>query len=149
MHRKVAAALLAVLALGVAGCGGSERTLTRADLVRQVELACRAGQQEMQRQGSARGLTGAAATAHFLDAVLAAQHVVVDRIRDYAGSGDAKTDFADFKQAMQQRLAVFERVHRAGTADLRRAIAAEQAQAEALTRRVQESARRLGIEGCT
>ena len=38
MHRKVAAALVAAFALaGVAGCGGSEETLTSAELVRQVE----------------------------------------------------------------------------------------------------------------
>lgn len=148
MHRKVAAALLAVLALGVASCGGSEqRTLTRAELVRQVELACRAGQAEMQRQPRATG-SGTAGTAHFLAAVLAGQRVVVARIKDYAGSGDAKADFADFKQAMQQRLALFERLARGGTANLRSGIAANQAQANALSTQIERSTQSLGIRGC-
>jgi len=142
MHRKVAAALVAVLALGIASCGESGRTLTRAELVRQVEAACREGQLATQQQGRARS------TAGFLTAVVAGQRVIVARIKDFNGSGEAKSDFAAFKQGVQQRLALFQRFQSTGGAGLQRAIAQVQAEAEAITRRVHDAATRLGIEGC-
>ncbi len=142
MHRKVAVALVAALALGIASCGESGRTLTRAELVRQVDAACRQGQQEMQRQGRGSG------TATFLTAIVEGQRVVVARIKDFNGSGEAKSDFADFKQGVQQRLALFQRVQSSGSAGLQRAIRAAQAEAESLTRRVQGAATRLGLQGC-
>ncbi len=147
MYRKVAAALVAVLALGVASCGESGKTLTRADLVRQVEAACRQGQQVTQQRGRASGRSGESVA--FLTALVVGQRVVVARIKDFNGSGEAKSDFAAFKQSMQQRLALFERVQSAGSAGIQRAIRAVQAEAEAVTRRLQAAATRLGLEGCS
>ena len=143
MHRKVAAALVAALALGIASCGESGKTLTRADLVRQVDAACRQGQQAAQQRGRARGSTT------FVTAIVAGQSVIVARIKNLNGAGDAKSDFATFKQSMQQRLALFQRVQSAGSAGLQRAIRAVQAEAEAVTRRLQDAAGRLGLEGCS
>lgn len=147
MHRKVAAALVAALALGVASCGESGRTLTRAELVRQVEAACRQGQQETQQKARASGRSESTAT--FLAAILAGQRVIVARIKDLNGAGEAKSEFADFKQGVQQRLDLFQRVQSAGSAGVLRAIRAVQAETEAITRRVHDAATRLGIEGCT
>ncbi len=149
MHRKVAAALLAVLALGVTSCGSGDKTLSRAELVRQVELACKEAQRSVQRQQSTSRATGGEATVHFLDAVLAGQRVIVARIKHYDGSGEAKADFATFKQAVQQRLVLFERVRAAGAARIQTAIRSAQREAEALALRIQDSASRLGIQGCT
>ncbi len=146
MHRKVAAALVAALALGIASCGESGRTLTRADLVRQVEVACTQGQRVTQQQSRASGRAHSMAT--FLAAIIAGQRVVVARIKDLNGAGEAKSDFADFKQGVQQRLALFARVQSAGSAGLQRAIRAAQAEAEAVSRRVHDAATRLGLEGC-
>ena len=147
MHRKVAAALVAALALGIASCGESGKTLTRADLVRQVEAACRQGQQVAQQQGRASGRSGGPTT--FVTAIIAGQRVIVARIKNLNGAGDAKSDFATFKQSMQQRLALFQRVQSAGSAGLQRAIRAVQPEAEAVTRRLQDAAGRLGLEGCS
>jgi len=149
MHRKVAAALLAVLALGVTSCGSGDKTLSRAELVRQVEVACREAQRSVQRQQSASRSAGGEATARFLDAVLSGQRVIVARIKHYDASGEAKTDFATFKQAVQQRLALFERVRAAGSGRIPAAIRAVQREAEALALRIQDSTTRLGIQGCS
>ncbi len=145
MQRKVAAAIVAALALALVSCGESGKTLTRAELAKQVEAACKSGTQAAQRQGRAGGSTG---PTHFLTAIVAGQRVIVARIKDLNGAGEAKSDFAAFKQGMQQRLAMFERVQSAGSAGLQRAIRAAQAEGEAITRRVQAAASRLGIQGC-
>lgn len=147
MHRKVAAALVAVLALGIASCGSSEKTLTRAQLVSRIELACRQGQQAMTRPGrEVRGRAGE--QGRFVSAVLAGQRVVLERIDSVTTSGSAKSDFAVLKQGMKQRLALIERVHKAGRANLQNAIRAVQGQAEAVSRRVQAAEKALGVTGC-
>jgi hypothetical protein len=146
MHRKVAVAIAAVLALGVASCGGSEKTtVTRAELVRQVELACRDGQRESQRQmrgARAGGRSG------FIDAVLAGQRVIVDKIDDFETSGPAKADFEDFQSGMQARLDAIERIAAVDGADQPRAMRAAQPEIEAAGRKTTAAARNLGIEGC-
>jgi hypothetical protein len=148
MHRKVAAALVAVLALGIASCGGSEQTtLTRAELVRRVELACREGQLEGQRQ--TRASRGANDRSTFIEAVLASQRTIMDKVDDFTASGAAKTDFDTFKAGLQTRLDGIERIASADRADQQRMIRAEQARLEAAGRRIQEAARDLGIEGCS
>lgn len=147
MHRKVAAALVAVLALGIASCGSSEKTLTRAQLVSRIELACRQGKQAMARPG--REVTGAAGEqGHFIAAVLAGQRVVLDRLKGVTTSGSAKSDFDALKQGMQQRLDVIARVQKAGRAKLQSAIRAAQPEAEAVTRKVQAAETALGVTGC-
>ncbi|HKG37559.1 MAG TPA: hypothetical protein VKB25_01095 [Conexibacter sp.] len=145
MHRKVAAALVAALALAVASCGGSETTtLSRAELVRQVEVACREGRRAGEEQArESRGDAGA-----FIDAVLANQKAVSDKIDSIEASGAAKADWGTFKSGMQTRLDAIERVASADRADQQRVIRSIQAEVEAATRRVQAASRSLGIEGC-
>lgn len=145
MHRKVAATLVAVLAFGIASCGGSEETLTRAELVRRVELACRQGQQEAQKAArAARGDDGGA----FFEGLLAGQKAVMDRIDDFTASGAAKADFEALKDGIQVRLDAIEDVVAADRADRERAIRSVQADVEAASRRAAAAARRLGVDGC-
>jgi hypothetical protein len=146
MHRKVAAAFAAALALGVGGCGGSEAQLTRAQLVRRIEVACRQGQRETQTQmRSSRGSNDGTA---FLDAILAGQNAVMDKIGDLNAPAAAQADYDAVKKGMEQRIELVKRVQSAGRAGLQRAMAAVQPQADAATRRVQAATRRLGVEGC-
>lgn len=147
MHRKVAAALVAVLALGIASCGSSEKTLTRAQLVSRIELACRQGQQAMTKAGrQARGAAGE--PGRFVAGVLAGQRVVLERIEGITTSGSAKSEFDALKQGMKQRLALIERVQKAGRANFQSAIRAAQAEAQAVTRTAQQAETALGVTGC-
>lgn len=147
MHRKVAAAFVAVLALGIASCGSSEQTLSKADLVSRIQLACREGKRAVTRASSeARGAAGE--PGRFVAGVVADQRMVLKRIEGVTTSGSAKSDFDALKQAMQQRLALIERVQKAGTANFRSTIRAVQAQAQALTSRAEAAEKALGVSGC-
>ena len=150
MHRKVAAAFVAALALGVASCGSSEPPLTRAQLVRRVEAACREAQQASQRQTrSSSGSSRSANALAFVEAVVAGQKVAIDRIEELDAPDEAKDAFDTFKQSMQQRADLFDRVKSAGATNLQRAMATAQREGEAVTRRLQQAVRDLGVEGCT
>ena len=148
MHRTVAAALVAaLLALGVASCGGSEpTTLNGAALVRRIELACREGQraaqQESRSQGRSSGNTG------FVEAVLAGQKVVNDKLGEIATSGAAKADFEAFKEASARRAELIERIASADRSDVERMIRSLQRPIEATTRTLEETSRALRVEGC-
>lgn len=146
MHRKVAAVLVAALALGVASCGGSEPVLTRAQLASKISVACRQALHQAQRQMRANASDRSGTS--FIDAVLADQHAVMDRVKHLNPPAAAKADFEAFKQGVQQRIDLAERVKGAGRGGLQRAMASIQRQGEVVTRRVQDAARRLGVEGC-
>lgn len=148
MHRKVAAALVAALALGVASCGSSE-PLTRAELVRKVEVACREGQQQAQKQMRAGERSSRDGTTRLVSAFLIAEKSILARIEDLDVSDATKSDFDAFKAAVKQRADLFARVDGATGAELRRAMAEAQAEGEAIGRRLHDSAAALGIEGCT
>lgn len=147
MHRKVAAALVAALALGVASCGSSDEPLTRAELVRQVEAACAQGQRQAEaaQRESRSSVTGDA----FLTSLIAGQRTVSARIADIDPPDELSDDFDAFKQNIEARTAVFERFQasRAKLTD-KRAIAAIEPEVQALGERLQAVTRRLGIEGC-
>jgi hypothetical protein len=147
MHRKVAAALVAALALAVASCGGSEETLTRAQLVNRIEQACRDGQLESQRQMRAAGRSGG--TSAFIDAVLAGQRQELDAIDDFKVPDAAKADYEALKAGVQDRVEAIERAASADRADIQRAMRSVQAEAEAAARKIEGAARGLGVEGCT
>jgi len=148
MHRKVAAALVAALALAVASCGGSEsETLTGAALVRRIETVCREGQREAAK--AARAARGSSGQATFLSAVLAGQKVVSDALDDVTTTGAAKADFEAFKAGVQTRVDLIERVASADRADVQRAMREVQSEAEAASRKVEAAARSLGVEGCS
>lgn len=149
MHRKVAAALVAVLGLGLgaAGCGSSSTPLTRAQLVRQIEAACRAGQREAQRQQTTRSGSRDGAT-QFLAAIVTSQRAILAKVEGLDPPDASKADFEAFKQGMQQRADLMARVQSAGSAGLQRAMADVQAEGEAITRRLQQAAGGLGVRGC-
>jgi hypothetical protein len=146
MHRKVAAALVAALALAVAGCGGSEETLTRAQLVRRIETACREAQRAAQEE--IRAARGSEDQQSFIAALLAGQKVQMDALDDVDATGAAKADFEAFKEGVQARVDAVERVSSADRADFQRAMSAAQPEAEAASRKVEAAARSLGVEGC-
>ncbi|HET6448961.1 MAG TPA: hypothetical protein VFG31_07605 [Conexibacter sp.] len=146
MVRKVAVVLVAVLALGLASCGGSETTtLNRAELVRQIELACRDGQREAERQARERRGSGNEA---FVDAILTSNKVVMDKLNSVTTSGAAKADFESFKETFGRRVELIERIASTDRAAQQRAISSLQPKIEAATRTLEQSARHLGIEGC-
>jgi len=147
MHRKVAAALVAALALGVASCGGSEETVTRAQLVRRIEQACRDGQLESEKQMRAAGRS--AGTSGFIKAALAGQKTELDAIDDFKVPDAAKADFEDFKAGVQGRIDAIERAASADRADIQRAMRSVQAEAEAAGRKIEAAVRNLGVEGCS
>lgn len=147
MHRKVAAALVAALALALASCGGSEETLTRAELVNRIEKACRDGQTESQRQMRAAGRSSGASG--FIDAVLAGQKSELDAVDDFKVPDAAKDDYEAFKAGVQARIDAVERAASADRADIQSALRSVQSEAEAAARKIETAARHLGVEGCS
>lgn len=148
MHRTVAAALVAALALGIASCGGGEAALTRAQLVKKIELACREAQRQSQRR--IRAITGSSNRSReaFITAVVDGQRAQLDRIEDLHPSDAVKADYVAFKDGLKQRLDLFSRLKSVGGANLQRALELASRASDALTTRVQEAARRLGVTGC-
>jgi hypothetical protein len=147
MHRKVAAALIAAFALGISGCGGDE-PLTRAQLVRSVETACKQGLRKTQARTREGTGPESESQKRFVAAVVFGQRAIISRIEDLDAPDAAKDDFDVFKTAMQQRADAFDRIGSGTGAEVQRAITASQTQTEALTTRMAEAARRLGVEGC-
>jgi len=141
MHRTVAAALVAALALALASCGGSEKTqtVTRAELISRLESACLAGQRAAGRETS--GKTGQRA---FLTALLVYQKLVIDRVGTLETVGAAKADFDAYKDVVRSRLVVLERIAAASNGDLARSLRAAKPQLEALSTRAQVTFHRLG-----
>jgi hypothetical protein len=147
MHRKVAAALVAALALGAAGCGGAE-PLTRAQLVRRIETACAQGQRATQRRlKTTRGSTEESQK-RFIAAVVVGQRAIVDGIEDLDAPDSAKDTFDAFKQAISERTDVFDRLQSGSMAEIRRKVSTAQPQTEVLTGRMAQAARELGVDGC-
>ena len=146
MHRKVAAVVVAALALGLASCGGSEPVLTRAQLTSKLTVACRQALRQAQQEirANSNDRSGMA----FVNAILSDQHAVMDRIKHFNPPAAAKADFEAFKQGVQQRIDLVERVKGAGRAGVQRAMASIQAQGEAISRKVQTATKHLGVEGC-
>jgi hypothetical protein len=141
MHRKVAAAIIAALALGVASCGGSEKTtLDRGELVRRVELACREARSTMRERFRA---TRDSATS-FRDG----QRQLTDRLEELEASGSAKHDFNTYKDGVRIRLQAIEKVASAPRAKRESVIRSVQGKAEAAMRRGEAAASRIGIDGC-
>lgn len=120
MHRTVAAALVAALALALASCGGAEtKTVSRAELVHRLETACLAGQR----------LTFAAHRPRdpraYLDIYITDQKYVLKRVGNLETTGPAKAVFDGFKDLMRRRLAALERIVSSSRADFWRVTAQE------------------------
>lgn len=122
MHRTVAAALVAALALALASCGGSEtRTVSRAELVHRLETACLAGQSVIHEH-----LRGRRDAIRYLNAIIAGQKYVLKQIGDLETTGRAKAVFDGLKDTMRRRLPELERVASASRADFQRTAAEEE-----------------------
>jgi hypothetical protein len=150
MYRKVAAVLVAVLvavlALGVASCGSSEPELTRAQLVKQTQAACRAARAVTYRKLRSNRSGDQVV---FIAAVVAGQEIVVDRLNDLNPPAAAQDAFDAFKQGEQDRLDALKQIASSDRAEIERAIREAQPQIEAIGRRTSAAEKRLGIEGCT
>jgi hypothetical protein len=144
MHRKVAAAIVAALALAVASCGGSEKTtLDRAELIRRVELACRAAGQTTEKQGRAEGRSSSP-----FAALRAGQKVLVARLEKLEGSGDTKDAFNAYKEGVRTRLDALEKIVSAPRDEKVRAYRSVRKEAVASGRQIEAAVERLGLSGC-
>ena len=145
MHRKVAVAIVAALALVAASCGGTETTtLGRAELVRRVEVACREAQATAAREARAAGRT-----ADPIAGLQAGQKALLDRLEGLEGSGAAKADFDAYKEGMRTRLALIDKVVSASRADRQRVLRSIQSEATAAGRKIEGAVRGLGLQGCS
>jgi hypothetical protein len=144
MHRKVAAATVAALALAVASCGGSEQTtLDRAELVRQVELACRAAGQTTEKQGRAQGQSSNA-----YKALRAGQKLLAARLETLEASGVVKDDFDAYKEGVRARLDALEKVASAPRAEQPRVLRSVQKEAISSGRQITAAVDKLGLKSC-
>jgi len=143
MDRKIAAALVSALALGVVSCGSAGPKLTREQLISKVEAACQEGGQTTQRE-----MRGSSSTpVQYGSAITAGQRVIVARLRGLNPPAAAKRDFIAFQAGMQQRLQVYEQV----LAALRgggQPSAALQQHNLTLFRQLDALAKREGFVGC-
>jgi hypothetical protein len=121
MRRKVAAALAAVLVLGLASCGGSQRTETvsRAQVVSRLEAACVAGAREGKRHWQARD--GRVA---YVEAIVVEMKTIMDQVEHLETTGRAKADFDAYKATLRTRIAAAERITSADAADVPQAVRA-------------------------
>lgn len=143
MHRKVVAALVAALALGVASCGGSEETLSRQEVVRRLEAACRQAQERGQQASrDARG-----PDAFFL-AVLAGQRHLTRAVEGIEASDDVADEVATLKSSLAERTGLVADVAETPRAEQERAMQAASDRIDAASRRAEAAFRRLGVRGC-
>lgn len=146
MHRKVAAAVVAALALALAGCGGSETTtLSRAELVRQVQLACRAAVRTTEQQ--ARAARNSASSNPYA-AMHAGQKVLAERLEKLESSDAAKDDFTAYKEGVRRRLDALDKILAAPRAEQPRVLRSVQKEAVAAGRQIGAAVERLGLRGC-
>ena len=148
MHRTVAAALVAaLLGLGVASCGGSESTTLNGNaLVRRIELACREGQKAAREKlrSASRSNNGEG----FAEVILASENAVRDKLDGVTTSGATKADFEAFKQTLDRRVELVEKLTGLDRAEREAMTRRLQSQIEATTEKLQELTRTFDIEGC-
>jgi hypothetical protein len=143
MHRKVAAALVAALALGVASCGGSE-TLTRAELVDRIEAACRQAQRLAQQDARAGGRE-----TNFFAAIVAGQRALVKSVEGLEAPDELSEDVDRLKAGLAQRVDLVADLADMPESEQQRALAAVNDEIESTTRDVEGAFRRLGVSGCS
>lgn len=142
MHRRVAAALAAALALAVASCGESE-SLTRAQVVNRIEAACRQA-----AEGSSEGARGESAE-NFFAAVLVGQRQLVEKVEGLEAPDELDTDVETVKNGLAERADIVADLAATPRSQQERAIAAANERLEAVTRDLEAAFRRLGVRGCT
>ena len=144
MHRKVAGTLI-VLALaltGIAGCGGGDEPLTRAEFVKQANAACTVKVPQSTTARS-RGPEG------FLTQVLAQQKAVSDGFDDLDAPDEVESDFSTLKTAMEQRVDLVEKALAAVKEDSKTTLDRFGKEAEGIQKRITSSSRALGLKSCT
>jgi len=105
MHRATIGALAATVAIGVAGCGGSDGTLTRAEFVRQANAVCaKADAQARKKEARTDGIERSALLLAVSQAIKAEQ---IGALRPPTG---LQTSFEQYKQILQERKALYARV---------------------------------------
>lgn len=120
MHRKVAAALAAALALGLASCGGGDRTETvgRAQLISRLESACLAGQRE-----AGRRMRAGREPIIYAKAYIAEFKLVEERVGHLETTGPERAYFDTYKASLPKRIDALERVVSASRAERPQVIA--------------------------
>jgi hypothetical protein len=96
MHRTVAGALVVVLALVLASCGGSGDALSKAEFVKQANAACATARKDAEKT-SGKGI------AAFADKIEAYQREKLKRVEALKPPDELKTRFAAYKNALTQR----------------------------------------------
>jgi hypothetical protein len=121
MRHSVAVALVAAIALALAGCGSSERTETvaSAQLVQRLASACRAGE-----QAGRSALKGNRGQVAFMLAQRESLRTTMDRIDHLEVTGAARRSFDAYKRTVRARIDALERVASADESDQQRALAA-------------------------
>jgi hypothetical protein len=143
MHRTVAAALVAALALALASCGSGEKTETvsRAQLVHRLDAACVAAQRQARTQ--MRGRSGQTA---FAEAIRATLQTVEDRVGNLDTAGSARADFKSYLATVRVRIDALERILSADAADQQGLIARERDVIGPAGSRAHELVVRLGAD---
>lgn len=145
MHRKVASTLV-VLALalgGIAGCGGGDEPLTRAEFVKQANAACVVKQPRTSTTARTRGPEG------FLTQVLAQQEAIVDGLGEINAPEELVSDFDALKKAMQERADIVEKALAAVKENPKIKLEDLGKDAEGIQKRITSSSRALGLKSCT
>jgi len=125
MHRTFAVALVAAIALALAGCGSGERTETvgSTQLVHRLVSACRAGE----RAGRA-ALGRRFERVSFVLAQRESLRTTMDEIDHLEATGPARANYDAYKRTVQTRLEALDKVASADEAE-RRAVLAREAPA--------------------
>lgn len=145
MHRKVAAALVAALALGVASCGGSDsEPLSRAQLGRKLQAACA----EARRRAEAQLRASRDGESAFVTMLISAQRSIAERIDEVEPSDAVQAQYDALKQAADERLELLESLESLEGRELERAMVRIEGEANASTQRLQRAAEAIGVEGC-
>lgn len=146
MHRKVAAALVAALALAVASCGGSdEQQLSGPALARRIETVCREAQRRAQaRLRSSRSDDETA----YVAVLVAVQREISEQLGEIEPADGASSNFDAFKQAMDERTELFERLDSVDRAQLQRTMENIEEEANAVGERLRRASDQLEVEAC-
>ena len=145
MHRKVASTLV-VLALafaGIAGCGGGDEPLTRAEFVKQANAACVVKQQRTSTTERTRGPAG------FLTQIVAQQQEILDGLEDLDAPDQLDNSFNALKKAMQERVDIVEKALAAVKEDPKTKLETFGTQAEVPQKAISRSSKALGLKNCT
>jgi hypothetical protein len=95
MHRKGIGALVVVLALALAGCGGSDSS-SKTDFVKQANAACTKARTDAEK-ARGRGIVA------FANRVLLYQRNKLKAIEAITPPDELKASYADFRVALSQR----------------------------------------------